>query len=160
MRDTTTTRILRTAEGSDAFPELGGKSTTPLGCGGCCIWAKGPRNKPSLPEVNCSGGREAARREALPPHTAGSGPPSPPLSRAPRVGAPHDHRRPAIGPPHLYCLTDRAPAGCWGKPDRQRHRYRSRLPWSKRCCRRTSLVPGSTAIPALRRRRTERTRLR
>lgn len=47
---------------------------------------------------------------------------------------------------YLYCLTASAPAGCRGKPGKRLLRYRSRLPWSKRCCRRTSLVPGSAAI--------------
>lgn len=64
--------------------------------------------------------------------------------RSPLTGGLGAGERPTL---YLYCLTARAPAGCRGKPGRWLHRYRSKLPWSKRCCRRTSLVPGSAAIP-------------
>lgn len=53
---------------------------------------------------------------------------------------------PAQPPPYLYWRRASAPAGRAGKPGRCRHRCASSPARSKRCCGRTTVVPGSSAM--------------
>lgn len=93
------------------------------------------------PQGHASGPRSGSAPQGLGPTSAATEAAARPSQAASGAG-----ERPTL---YLYCLTARAPAGCRGKPGRWLHRYRSKLPWSKRCCRRTSPVPGSAAIPPL-----------